>query len=209
MAYQTQHLARTTLLVAAPLLALAACAEPIPDRSRADEIPLAEVTGDADETGSDGSAIDEGRTDPLLSVVTRADGALLGTTSVGTCSFTSDSDRMLFQTVAFEDPSANPRGVARVSGEPVLFTAESTGTAAQMEEGGRYTSEGDLVAQIVRGEAQDEQAGNAAAAETAADTELASQSAEAETRSWPAVLTIAYEGTPLSTRSSGTWTCGN
>ena len=33
--------------------------------------------------------------------------------------------------------------------------------------------------------------------------------ARIETRTWPATLTIAYEGTPLSTRSSGTWACGN
>jgi hypothetical protein len=205
MAIPIPHPARSSLLLAAPLLAMAACAEPIPDRSRADEIPLAEVTGDADEAGPDGSVIDEGRTDPLLSVVTRADGALLGTANVGTCDFTSDSDRMLFQTVAFEDPSANARGVARVSGEPVLFTAESAGAAAQMEEGGRYTSEGDLVAQIVRGEAQNDQAGD----QSASDQDSDSPASESETRSWPATLTIAYEGTPLSTRSSGTWTCGN
>jgi len=205
MAISIPHPARSSLLLAAPLLAIAACAEPIPDRSRADEIPLAQVTGDADEAGSDGGVIDEGRTDPLLSVVTRADGALLGTANVGTCNFTSDSDRMLFQTVAFEDPSANPRGVARVSGEPVLFTAESTGAAAQMEEGGRYASESDLVAQIVRGEAQNEQAGD----QSASDEDTGGTTSQTETRSWPAVLTIAYEGTPLSTRSSGTWTCGN
>ena len=205
MAIPIPHPARSSFLLAAPLLAIAGCAEPIPDRSRADEIPLAQVTGDADEAGSDGGVIDEGRTDPLLSVVTRADGALLGTANVGTCSFTSDSDRMLFQTVAFEDPSANPRGVARVSGEPVLFTAESTGAAAQMQEGGRYASESDLVAQIVRGEAQNEQAGD----QSASDDDTGGATSQTETRSWPAVLTIAYEGTPLSTRSSGTWTCGN
>ena len=206
MITKTPRLALSALVSALPLLALAACAEPIPEQSRADEIPLAEVKdGDADVTGVAGTTIDEGRTDPLLSVVTRADGALLGNANVATCSFTSDSDRMLFQTAVPDDGGANPRGVARVSGEPVLFTAESAGAAAQMEEGGRYTSEGDLVAQIVRGEAQNDQAGD----QSASDQDSDSPASESETRSWPATLTIAYEGTPLSTRSSGTWTCGN
>ena len=192
-------------ILALPLLALSACAEPIPDRSRADEIPLADVSdGAADETGTTGS-IDEGRTDPLLSVVTRADGALLGNANVATCTFTSDSDRMLFQTAVPDDTSANPRGVARVSGEPVLFTAEFTGSQARMEEGGRYGSEGDLVAQIVRGDAQD----NGETDAEATEGEDGGVRTGIETRTWPATLTIAYEGTPLSTRSSGSWACGN
>ena len=199
---------RAASLVAASLLALSACAEPIPEQSRADQIPLAEVSdGDLDEMGVGGSVIDEGRTDPLLSVVTLADGALLGTANARTCNFTSDSDRMLFQTAASEDGAANPRGVARVSGEPVLFTAVSTQTQSRMEEGGRYGSDGDLVAQIVRGEAQDEGQTDPNAGDSDGDAEGAQFSAE--TRTWPATLTIAYEGTPLSTRSSGTWTCGN
>tara|TARA_Y100000815_G_scaffold205663_1_gene189497 strand:- start:550 stop:1170 length:621 start_codon:yes stop_codon:yes gene_type:complete len=206
MITKTPRLALSALMSALPLLALAACAEPIPEQSRADEIPLAEVKdGDADVTGVAGTTIDEGRTDPLLSVVTRADGALLGNANVATCSFTSDSDRMLFQTAVPDDGGANPRGVARVSGEPVLFTAEFTGAQARMEEGGRYGSDGDLVAQIVRGEAED---GEQSQPDAAEDGE-GDAPARIETRTWPATLTIAYEGTPLSTRSSGTWACGN
>ena len=61
------------------------------------------------------------------------------------------------------------------------------------------------VAQIVRGEAENGEQSQPAATE---DSE-GGASARIETRTWPATLTIAYEGTPLSTRSSGTWACGN
>lgn len=190
-------------LAACGLLGLAACAEPIPERSRADEIPLAEPSGgDPDEDAGPGSAIgEEGRTDPLLSVVTLADGALLGNANVATCTFTSQSDRMLFQTAVPDDTAANPRGVARVSGEPVLFTAAFAGSQARMEEGGRYAAEGDLVAELVRGDA--------ATAGTEAASDASGTAEGIETRSWPATLTIAYAGTALSTRNQGTWSCGN
>lgn len=190
-----------TGLLAPSLLGLAACAEPIPERSRADEIPLAEVTGGdaASEEGDADTAMDGGRTDPLLSAVTRADGALLGNANVATCTFTSENDRTLFQTAVPDDTEANPRGVARIGGEPVLFTAEFTGSQARMEEGGRFVGDGDVFADLLRGETATAEAGD----------DDGGTAVGIETRSWPATLTIGYEGTALATRNQGSWTCGN
>lgn len=177
---------------------LAGCAEPIPQESQADQIPIAPVVGTRaagqDRNPEAERADDGGRIEPLLSAVTRADGALLGSASVATCSFTSENDRVLFRTAVSDESDATAQGVARIGGEPVMFQAVFAGAPNQMEQGGRFTGDNDLIAELTRneGEASDEDA-----------------AAAMETRDWPATLAVGYDGTTLVTRNRGNWSCDN